>query len=310
MKFISILFISLPVLAACADRERTVYLPSEGRAEGTIQFERNSEFDGETLRVFLSLQDGSSVSVDTTDDAIRTMPGVTPIPGHRAQDWTFLKETEDGTSVAYGLVSWDPDNPADYLMAGWWAQFPNQHPPDLSFRGSEQYAIFDGPELDHRVAPRLPAEGTATYLGPAGGLYTYEAGSDWGEDEGAYVIDEYQGTIALTADFTDGTVSGCIGCVGDLATTRAHFSVFLGQEPIDVGGIAADYEVHLATAIIRKDGTFERDRVTVRHPERTVTHSEGDWGGALSRLQDTDGNPRLVGGLQRSLVRGERRQQG
>ena len=42
---------------------------------------------------------------------------------------------------------------------------------------------------------------------------------------------------------------------------------------------------------------FERDRVTVRHPERVVTHSEGDWGGAMSSRQDTDGKPRLVAGF-------------
>lgn len=200
VKFISILLVLVPVLTACTDRDYPLYPPSkEPPSEGRIQFERNSEFDGETLRVFLTLQDRTAASVNTTDDAIRTMPGFTPIPGHRAKDWTFLKETEDGTSVAYGLVSWDPDNPADYLMAGWWAQFHDQHPPDLSFRGSEQYAIFDGPELDHGVAPQLPVEGTATYLGPAGGLYSYEAGSGWGENEGAYVIDEYQGTVTLTA---------------------------------------------------------------------------------------------------------------
>ena len=65
--------------------------------------------------------------------------------------------------------------------------------------------------------PQLPVDGTAAYAGQAGGL-SYEAGSDWGENEGAFVIDEYQGTVTLTADFSDGTLRGCIGCVGDLVT--------------------------------------------------------------------------------------------
>ena len=125
----------------------------------------------------------------------------------------------------------------------------------------------------------------------------YQAGSDWGENEGAFVIDEYQGTVTLTADFADGTLKGCIGCVGDLVTQRAHFGVFLGEELRDVQAVAADYELHLATAILREDGMFERDRVTVRHPERTIVYSEGDWGGTMSRRQDTDGNPRLVAGF-------------
>ena len=65
--------------------------------------------------------------------------------------------------------SWDPDNPADYLAFGWWTQFPDQHPPNLSFEGSEQYAIADGPEIDSSIALQLPATGTATYMGQAGG---------------------------------------------------------------------------------------------------------------------------------------------
>ena len=85
--------------------------------------------------------------------------------------------------------------------------------------------------------------------------------------------------------------------MGDLVTQRAHFGVFLGQDVSDVQGIAKDYEFHLATAIIREDGTFDRDRVTLKHPERNVTLAEGYWGGTLSRRQDTDGNPRLVGGF-------------
>ncbi len=265
-----------------------------------IMFERNSEFDGESLRFFVTLDDGTEASVNTTDDVIGTAPGATPIPGHQALTWTFLKISDDATSVAHSLVSWDPDDPADYLVAGWWAEFPDQKPP-LSFKGSVRYAIIDGPEINHDVAPQLPVDGTATYAGPAGGLYTYEAGSDWGENEGEFVLEEYQGAITLIADFEDGTLKGCIGCVGDLVTQRGHFGVFLGQEVSDVQGIAKDYEIHLATAIIREDGTFDRDRVTVKHPERTVTLSEGFWGGSLSSRQDTDGNPRLVAGFSRAV---------
>ena len=286
------LLVMVLVLTACGSRNGP---PPE--AEGFIQLERNTEFDGTNLRFFVTLDDGTVASVNTTDDVIETLPGATPMPGHQARAWTFLKVTEDDTSVAHALVSWDPGNPADYLMFGWWAQFPDQHPPDLSFKKSIRYAIIDGPELDHGIVPQLPIEGTATYAGPAGGLYTYVAGSDWGENEGAFVIDEYQGTVTLTADFADGTLRGCIGCVGDLVTQRAHFGVFLGEELRDVQAVAADYELQLATAIIRVDGMFERDRVTVRHPERTITHSEGDWGGAMSSRQDADGNPRLVAGF-------------
>ena len=48
---------------------------------------------------------------------------------------------------------------------------------------------------------------------------------------------------------------------------------------------------------MNSDGTFEHDDVTVRHPERTVTQSEGSWGGSLSNIPDQDGNPRLAAGF-------------
>ena len=143
-------------------------------------------------------------------------------------------------------------------------------------------------------------EGQAAYIGPAGGLYAYVPGSDWGEDEGRRVIDEYEGAITITADFADSTLSGCIGCigcVGDLVTRRAHFGVFLGDEVRDVQAVAADYELHLGRTPFNPDGTFEHTEVEVRHPKRAVTHSEGHWGGALSNIPDQAGNPRLVAGF-------------
>lgn len=292
MKPLPILLVSALALTAGACSQRDIV----AAPEHAIQLKRNSEFDGANLRLFIPLADGTEHSVNTTDDVIEEGPGATPIPGHEARAWTFRKVTED-TSIVRALVSWDPDDPADYVVFGWWAVFPDQKPPELSFEDSVQYAHIDSPELDHGIVPELPVDGTATYAGPAGGLYAYTAGSGWGENAGGEVLDEWQGTVTLTADFADGTVRGCIGCVGELVTTRAHFSVFLGDELVDLDGLARDYEVHLATAPIRDDGMFERDRLTVRHPERTVTRSEGLWGGALSSRQDLDGNPRLAAGF-------------
>ena len=282
------------VLTAGACSQRADPPPAD---EGTIDHGRNSEFSGPRLRVFLTLDDGTEVSVNTADDAVATAPGATPIPGHRARSWAFVKDAEIGTSVAYALVSWDGDDPADYLMAGWWTQFPGQHLPRLSFRDSIQYALVDGPEIDPATPPELPLGGQASYLGQAGGLYAYVAGSDWGEDEGAYLLDEYEGVIAITADFAEGSLSACIGCTGDLVTRRAHFGIFLGDDLRDVRAVAADYELHFGATPLNDDGTFGHTDVEVRHPDRTVTQSEGHWGGALSNVPDRDGNPRLVAGF-------------
>lgn len=265
--------------------------------ERPIQLSRNTYFDGTTLRVTVkNREDGRRLWVNSEDDAIESGPGSTPIPGHTAHQWTFQKERDDGTSVAHALVSWDPDNPEDYLMAGWWAEFD---PEAVSVWQSRRWALIDGPELDHGVAPEIPLDGTASYSGPAGGLYLYFPGSDWDVPEGTYVLDEYQGRVDITADFADGTLKGCLGCTGDLVTTRAHFGVFLGADIRDVQEMAKDYELHLATVIIRPDwnGQFHRDRATLRHPTRQITESDGFWGGAISSKQDADGNPRLIGGF-------------
>ena len=278
---------------ACIGREEA----PQTAQEGTIDFQRNTEFSGPHLRVFLTLEDSREASVNTADDAVDTQPGVTPIPGHQARDWTFIKDTEDGTSVVYALVSWDPGDPADYLMAGWWAEFPGQHLPELSFKDSAQYAIVDGPEIDPTTPPELPLDGQATYVGQAGGLYAYVPGSDWGENEGARMLDEYEGAITITADFARNTLSGCVGCTGDLITRRAHFGIFLGDEIRDVQSVATDYELHFGSTAIKPDGTFEHTDVTVSHPERSITQSEGHWGGSFSNLPDTTGKPRLLAGF-------------
>ena len=271
--------------------------PSSIEDDGYIEHVRNAEFSGPALRVFVTLDDGREVSVNTIDDAVDSGPGATRIPGHQARNWTFVKDVEEGTSVVYALVSWDGDNPSDYLMAGWWAEFPDQHLPDLSFRDSIQYAIVDGPELDPSTPPQLPSEGQATYVGQAGGLYTYVAGSDWGEDEGSYVIDEYEGVITINADFAGNALSGCIGCLGDIVTRRAHFGIFLGDEIRDVGAIATDYELHLGAAPFNANGNFESGDVKVTHPDRAIVRQEGHWGGGLSSVPDQDGNPRLTAGF-------------
>ena len=133
----------------------------------------------------MTLDDGTEVSVNTVDDVHEALPGATPVPGHQAWAWTFLKEEDDGTSVAHSLLSWNPDDPTDYLVFGWRALFPDQHLPNLSLDELVRWALVDGPELDHGIVSEVPVTGTATYAGPAGGLYSYQFGSDWGEVERA-----------------------------------------------------------------------------------------------------------------------------
>ena len=45
--------------------------------------------------------------------------------------------------------------------------------------------------------------------------------------EPAY-LEEFTGTITLTADFSDNTISGCLGCVADIVLDREHLYSALG----------------------------------------------------------------------------------
>ena len=189
--------------------------------DGTkFMFERNSQFSTQYLRVFHDLKDGTPVSVNTLDDATSTAQAETVVPGHRGQEWMFLKEEDHGTSRVHAVASWNPDDSGDHLVYGWWAYFPDQHPPDLDPYNRQWAVIIDGPEFYLEHPPMMPTIGSASYQGPAFGTYRYEP-ADRPKDvsselESFYVEDGWKGQVTLTANFDEGTVSGCIGCVGDL----------------------------------------------------------------------------------------------
>ena len=265
--------------------------PEMAEDDEGIVFERNSEFQGPRLLVFLNLKDGRPVSVDTGEDAVATEAEPSPIPGHRARNWSFVKEESEGTSLVYAVVSWDGDDPADYLMAGWWAYFDGEHPPELTFANLEEYAILDGPELDPAAPPQLPSGGTAGYAGPAGGVYFHVPGAT--AEQGYFVLDGWEATVNLTADFGAGTVSGCVGCIGDFVTRPAVVRASRGDVAVDI----SDYEIRFNPRPYGADGTFDEGIAEIRHPSRRIVESEGNWGGSFSSKADADGNPRLIAGF-------------
>lgn len=258
--------------------------------DGSIDFGRNSQFATEYLRVFLTLEDGRPLSVNTLDDSVATETVDTPIPGHRGREWRFLKDEKHGTSVVTATVSWDEDNPPDYLMAGYWAYYPGQHAPELDPLDTEEYAILDGPEIDPAVPPALPVSGTASYAGPAGGNYSYVPGATLAQRH--FVFDGWEGVVTLNADFQAGTASGCNGCVGDLTIRPAVAPASRGDVRHDI----SDYELHLGEQPFGT-GSFDGGPAEVRHPSRQITASRGSWGGTLSNKPDEAGNPRLIAGF-------------
>ena len=301
----SVLFLFSIILAlttiACTGGGDRLQLPEEGR----IRFERNTTYDGQVLSVELTHQDESTTTLTTARNAVDNGKPFRPrMPAHSGWSWTLVNTAQDGTSYVYTAVSWSNDDPTDYLAAGYWLHYPE---PLLDPSKVEAAGFIDGPELDVLNPPRLPVQGQATYIGRAGGLYQYKYGDNWGEElAGTLGMDEYAAIATLTADFSDNTLRGCVGCEGDITIQHGQLHQHLSDDwqPLaaPLAPVFADYEVHLGVASFDPDnGTFEHPDATVRHPERTITQSEGFWGGGFSNIPDPAGNPRLVSGFNSAL---------
>ena len=263
----------------------------DAQAEGRIRFERNTAYDGRVLSILG--EDGGRPTLTTARNAVDAGEAFRPImPGHSGWSWTLLNTAQDSTTYAYAVISWANDNPTDYLAAGYWIHYPSY---PFDYTAIEAAGFIDGPEIDPASPPQLPMQGQATYSGFAGGSYRYLYGPSWGEAlAGTYGIEEYAATVPLTADFSANTLNGC---QGEIAIQRTHLHNLLGDEVTRLEALPTDYELHLGTVSYNPDGTFELPDVTVVHPERAITQSEGFWGGAFSNIPDTAGDPRLIAGF-------------
>ena len=296
-QFIAVLLTTI-ILGGCAFGDGSGPIPH-------VAFERTTSFEDNELIIHTTQFDGTRVRLSTLRDAESTGPFATEMPGHEGRAWTLLQKNEGDTFLGYAVVSWNKEDPGDYLAAGWWMHFANQRYPDIDpyHEDTQIYSYIDGPEINPNNPPSLPAMGTASYSGGAGGRYLYKYGGNWPEDvQGKVSTREITGIMTLTADFAAGTLEGCWGCVGDLAVQRLHLaSAFdrLEEEPVVLLAHPRDYNVHFAPVKFNPDGTFlTYEGVTVTHPERSIERIRfGYLAGVFSNRQDSAGNPRLVSGF-------------
>jgi len=240
--------------------------------------------------------DGTDVKLTVTrdDDSSFTLDGAKAQFGSKIlnpvmTDYTFRSEgllgwDDESVTMAAVYTNWDDENPEDYLAGGYWMHLEGSTDP-LTVTGAEIGAFVDGPEIES--APTLPATGTATYTGQAGGLYT--AYSSEGVEVGEFFADS-----SFTANFTNDKVSGCIGC-----GQAKVYSVTTGVNGRDVNG-----HLELGETPIENDGTFRDDNVTFvtgagtpQTPGGIEQTTEGSWGGRFSNIATEGGvNPRLAAG--------------
>lgn len=298
MKHVIAILLTTIILGGCAFGDGSGPIPH-------VDFDRTTSFEDNELIIHTTQFDGTRVRLSTLRDAESTGPFATDMPGHEGRAWTLLQKNEGDTFLGYAVVSWNKEDPGDYLAAGWWMHFKNQRYPDIDpyHEDTQIYSYIDGPEIDPNNPPSLPAMGTASYSGGAGGRYLYKYGGNWPEDvQGKVSTREITGIMTLTADFAAGTLEGCWGCVGDLAVQRLHLaSAFdrIEEEPVELLAHPKDYNVHFAPVKFNPDGTFlTYEGVTVTHPERSIEKIRfGYLAGAFSNRQDSAGNPRLVNGF-------------
>ena len=291
--------------AACAGGNMPAESPSPPTPQGMVSFERNTSIDekGEVLRLEFTREDGVTERFSTVRDLEFTYPTDRSfIPNHVGRRWWLMKSGTAGTSVTYAAVSWDNDNPTDYLALGYWIHFPGENPEDgyrwnFTLSEAEYTPYFDGPEFDPSNPPRLPVAGTATYAGPVAGLYYYRYGDDWTGFGDSVAVAQFEAPFTMVANFDDDSVEGCMGCFGDIELDENRWSVhvYLREGRVDRPlALPTDYEVHFRSTGINPNGTFENTDIAVTHPTREVTGTDGFWGGIFSNVPDEDGNPRMV----------------
>ena len=234
--------------------------------------------DEDTLTLRVGRQAGTDLVV-TSDDhlVISRLTESSPLPDHtHVRDGLLINYDTDETTVAYVGVSWDNNDTTDYLAGGYWLHFSG----DVlgsNFTVDEAGAFVDGPEINIASRPTMPSQGSATYLGEAEGLYgSYDASS--GQSE----IGLFNGDMELTADFSAGTIGGCIGCGS---------GVYVNFDSTPTG-----YRVRLGTTNIKDDGVYSGKSVTVEHPTIPIASSSGTWGGMFSNQPNSEGDPRLTAG--------------
>ena len=268
---------------------------SSNSASGVTTDTASAILDGSRLTLTVERDDGSSLTLDSAAETSESQDIELPVDGRSGRfyamlDFGELSLSEISISVAAVITSWNDDDPTNYLAGGYWLHVEGElfDPEDIEV---ETGAFMDGPELSG--TPPLPRLGTASYRGPATGIYAYEYGSGHaGRAEGSAAVGQFFGSAALTANFETDAVSGSIADM----TVAAAGTTPDGDE-FELDGEDPGLRMDLGSAGFAPDGTFSGMDVTVAStdPDRAIADSRGSWGGRFSNIADA-GVPRLVGG--------------
>ena len=244
----------------------------------------STEFDGRNVRVTIQRTDGSQLAFDGATDRIGGEPHRPVLPGYSYRSDALLTSTATTLSVAAVYTNWNNADSTDYLAGGYWMHLEGRTD-TLEITGADIGAFVDGPELSG--APTLPRLRTARYLGRAGGVYAYEAGR-------STEVGEFDTDAQLTANFTSNTISGCLGCVEDVTIWGVETDA--NGNASEFGDVTVPVRLRLGETPIDPNGSFRAPNVRLERDDRTVTDTDGSWGGQFSNIPVQTGEPRLVAG--------------
>ena len=259
----------------------------------------STTFSPGRLTLAIARQDGGTFLLDTAEhtEISENLDGATEFaPDRAASRATLIDINASELNSATVLILWSPSDDSEYLAGGYWFRATGDlFAEDIGiyevFTGdagtAEIGAFVDGTEL--RGTPELPITGTAAYDGIVGGLYAAQAGIDAQIEAGAIEMGEFDGDIALTANFDTQDISGTVDNI-----YLRYIQVAPDGESVS-GESQTDYVMELGAAPFGSDGTFTGSDVTITHPSFT-TDTDGSWGGRFSTTDDSAGNPRVVAG--------------
>ena len=256
----------------------------------------DTSFTGDRFTLEIERQDGNNTRLDTDRNAVSIVNLYTPsqnsITNRPAVDGYIASVSTSKVTVAGVLVEWSNTDYTDYVAGGYWLHL------DLS-QGVEMGAFADGPDYEGTV--NLPATGTATYDGRAGGVYLTRYGTDaitYRIPAGTVAAGEYNGDLSLVANFGTNIISGGIDNIllFDSLGVTPDGNVFLFDDE------RTDYELVFGATRIGSNGQFTGSDVSLTHSALSFTRNDGSWAGRFSTVDDSDGNPRAVVGTHKGSV--------
>lgn len=275
-------------------------------SNGVTTDSARAAFDGAGMTVKVTRADSSVLTIDTADAVVEDerLDIRFLIPGalRTERSWGTLNIGDRAATLSGVGVTSAVGDSDDWLALGGWLHIAGRNllSSAPSVTSIDMGAFVDGPELRSHPTT-LPVTGTARYEGYAGGLYAARYGNGFGNvAPGTAVFGAFEAVATLTADFADNSISGCVGCKGDMSVSGVFTDGGTGQTR-SFADVADDAQIRLGEAQIAQDGTFRVRDVTYFSPTAArlgvgVARQGGTWGGKFSNLSVDTGEPRLAAG--------------